>query len=229
VTAPADPHPDEAYDWATDPGFDRHAGRLPRLGEVVRDTERLLVQALNVLDRPVDASSVPTQPAWPGHSDVTVLDLHISNALADIRGALDALQRIPVAPPAGSAVKLPARQDPPDPLVPGPAVATTGGPVDHPYPRSGEGAAPRLDAATAEADVGSPGVVDPGAGALPDDATRAFELRYGDDPLPGDLCEDEPDVAPLCTGKGQRADGPAHCGHNFPHYPHRGDRRPTRP
>jgi hypothetical protein len=76
---------------------------LPRLGEVLRDTERLIRCALVVLDRTVDPASMPQ--GSPGHLADALFETagyHLEAAMRDL-GAIAALP----LPAVGSAVKLP--------------------------------------------------------------------------------------------------------------------------
>lgn len=82
---------------------------LPRLGEVIRDAERLAAQLVAVLTRDYDPASAPADLAWPGHSDITVARLHLSFAANDVRSVLRALSRVAAEadmPPLGSAVPV---------------------------------------------------------------------------------------------------------------------------
>src|SRR4051812_9379267 len=84
---------------------------VPRRGEVVRDAERYLRQALAVLARPCDPASDPSaedDPHGLGYVEIRTLA-----AIADVRSALRMLSEITDygLPPAGSAVTQdPARQ-----------------------------------------------------------------------------------------------------------------------
>jgi hypothetical protein len=85
---------------------------LPRLGEVVRDVERLLAQATAVLKRPVDPASEPTVVACPAISDdVMVHRLLLGEVAVNLYWALRKLGKVAALPmpPVGSAVKIPAR------------------------------------------------------------------------------------------------------------------------
>lgn len=80
------------------------AGDLPRLGEVVRDAERLAVQLINVLGRNYDPASGPGyDPYDPFPSEA---DIRLGQAVALIRSALYELHRLTESglPPVGSAV-----------------------------------------------------------------------------------------------------------------------------
>lgn len=85
------------------------AGQLPTLGQVIRDAERLGAQMIAVLGRQWDPASGPSGEHWPGGPGVS--DALLGNAVADVRSVLDELDRLTglSLPPAGSAVKLPAR------------------------------------------------------------------------------------------------------------------------
>lgn len=97
----------EAHPWS-DYGMPMHCDglgeQLPRLGEVIRDTERLLAQALHVLSRDIDPAALPGGD--PDRSRWYLQDVALNIAAAQ-RG----LGRLAAAhlPPVGSAVKLPAR------------------------------------------------------------------------------------------------------------------------
>ena len=81
---------------------------LPRLGEVVRDVERLLAQALAVLGREVDPASEPLAVAWPAISDeIRVHTVLLKHARLGIVTALRKLGKVAALPlpPVGSAVK----------------------------------------------------------------------------------------------------------------------------
>lgn len=95
---------DAAHSPSSDPG------RLPRLGEVIRDAERLGAQMLAVLDRDIDPASTPTALAWPEMSgEILVHELLLMSARREIGLALVALASITELPlpPAGSAVPVP--------------------------------------------------------------------------------------------------------------------------
>lgn len=104
-------------------------GPLPTLGQVIRDAEHLGAQMIAVLGRQWDPTSGPDEDfAGVGYTDV-----HLMQAVAEVRSALRALGEIgdmPSLRAAGSAVKFPARQDP---AVSGP-VATPGEPDQAPDP-----------------------------------------------------------------------------------------------
>lgn len=120
---------------------------LPRLGEWVRDLERLLTQALAVVDREPDARSLPGGNVF--EICQAMVGLHIEAALRDL--AKIAEQAVP---PVGSAVKLPvaAGKEP----TPGSAAALSGaarestgavvapgaGPSSDPSPGSGTPVSP---------------------------------------------------------------------------------------
>lgn len=90
-------------------------GRLPRLGEVIRDAERLLAQALSVLDRAVDPASEPDVLAWPEVSASILLhDLLLADVALQLRYAQQKLGRVAELPlpPVGSAIKVPSRMAP---------------------------------------------------------------------------------------------------------------------
>jgi hypothetical protein len=96
--------------------------KLPRLGEVLRDAERYIAQALSVLDRDVDPASEPTILAWPAISEVRVHDVLLSKVAADLQAAVAGLGKVAAMdlPPAGSAVTYPAIPDAdPAPAFPG--------------------------------------------------------------------------------------------------------------
>lgn len=100
---------------------------LPRLGEKVRDAERLAVQLIRVLDREVDPASEPDVLAWPAVTDAILAhDLLLARAALQVKDTLRCLQKVASMPlpPVGSAVKLPAR--------PGAASSVTPVAEDHP-------------------------------------------------------------------------------------------------
>jgi hypothetical protein len=80
------------------------AGDLPRLGEVVRDGERLAVQLINVLGRNYDPASGPDYDPWDPFPSVA--DIGLGQAVAYVRSALYELHRLTESglPPVGSAV-----------------------------------------------------------------------------------------------------------------------------
>lgn len=81
---------------------------LPRLGELIRDAERLAAQLLAVLNREYDSASAPTDLAWPGASELTMVDLHMAHAASHVQSVLRSLARITELqlPAAGSAVPV---------------------------------------------------------------------------------------------------------------------------
>lgn len=108
----------------------------PRLGELVRDAERYLAQADHVLTRQYDPESAGVH--------VAAVDANLGWAVEHLRRALACLVNLAQLdlPPAGSAVMFdaaaareygshtPARRDLAEQSAR--AVATSGGPVDHP-------------------------------------------------------------------------------------------------
>jgi len=92
---------------------------LPRLGEVIRDAERLIAQAEAVLRRDVDPASEPTVMAWPALAeDVLVHNLLLGEVIAQLHLVQRKLGRIVALPlpPVGSAVEVsfvgPSAMDP---------------------------------------------------------------------------------------------------------------------
>ncbi len=86
-------------------------GRLPRLGEVIRDAERLLRQAADVLARDVDPASEPDVLAWPLMSqEIRAHRLLIAHVTTHVEAALCGLGKVAALPmpPAGSAVDVKA-------------------------------------------------------------------------------------------------------------------------
>jgi hypothetical protein len=82
---------------------------LPRLGELIRDAERLGAQLLAVLRREYDPASAPADLAWPGSSGITVVGLHLAFAAADVQSALASVGRAAAEadmPAVGSAVPV---------------------------------------------------------------------------------------------------------------------------
>lgn len=114
-------------------------GRLPRLGEVIRDVERTLTQAITTLGRQYDPASGPSQEDDPWGPEA--VDIHLGSAVADIRSALRELDAVTLLglPPVGSAVQYPARQ--------APSACLSGGSASHPVRRPGEGLLPGLASA----------------------------------------------------------------------------------
>jgi hypothetical protein len=85
---------------------------LPRLGEVVRDVERLLAQALQILERQWDPTSGPQQQdVW----DPSTVDESLGAARTEVRVALLHVGDVGdlVLPPVGSAVavRFPTRSE----------------------------------------------------------------------------------------------------------------------
>lgn len=114
---------------------------LPRIGEVIRDVERYVAQALAILDREVDPASLPA-----GEHQRSTVEVH--RLLAGFH-----LQRVQQELAAMAAVALPAV---------GSAVVV---PMTRPAPPPGEEPPPGSAAAVASAARESPGaVVAPGAG-----------------------------------------------------------------
>lgn len=106
--------------------------RQPRLGQVIRDAEHYAAQLLAVLKRDYDPASAPsTAGDWLG---ATYVDVRLMCAKADVISALRMLAEITELglPPAGSAVKYPARQA-------ASSVPAPGGPSSHPVHVPGEG------------------------------------------------------------------------------------------
>jgi hypothetical protein len=97
---------------------------LPRLGEVIRDAERLSAQLISVLNRDYDLDSAPTAEDDP--TGLGFVEVRLMSARADARSALAMLEQITAIglPPAGSAVQFPARQSTNSASLPG-------GPSDH--------------------------------------------------------------------------------------------------
>jgi hypothetical protein len=83
---------------------------LPRLGEVIRDAERYLAQALTTLGREYDPSSAPDEDDGPSVRPGDVM-VRLRAARADVHSALDMLGQVVAfgLPPVGSAVQYPAR------------------------------------------------------------------------------------------------------------------------
>lgn len=79
---------------------------LPRLGEIIRDAERLAAQMLAVLKRDYDPASAPSDD---DPHDVSYVTIRLKSATADVRSALLMLSQITDLdlPPAGSAVHVP--------------------------------------------------------------------------------------------------------------------------
>lgn len=103
----------------------------PRLGEVVRDVERLLAQADTILDRGHDpASATPGAGLYLGEAQARIRDV-VDLLHGAVRYAESVGSAVPVAVGAGyGATQTPAHRDP--------AVATTGGPAGESRARSGE-------------------------------------------------------------------------------------------
>jgi hypothetical protein len=99
----------------------------PRLGEVIRDAERLAAQLLGVLQRDYDLASAPSAEDDP--TGLGYVEIRLMSARADVGSALLMLEQITAVglPPAGSAVQYPAR---PVPSMPSSA-CPPGGPTDH--------------------------------------------------------------------------------------------------
>lgn len=153
---PTHPGPSGPPAPAPPPRVDDTAGPLPRLGEVIRDAERLGAQMLAVLGRPVDPASAPDVEVWTG---LSAAEFQLAVAMSAVRTALAALgdlAELPV-PPVGSAIKIPARQDP-NPA-PGPRIATTDGPGTTTRLVPGEEPTPGSAAAPARAARESAGAV----------------------------------------------------------------------
>lgn len=130
----------------------------PRLGEVLRDAERLIRCALIVLDRTVEPASMPQ--GKPGHMADALFETvgyHLEAAMRDL-GNIAALP----LPPTGSAIKLPvaAGKEPP----PGSAVVLRGA--------TSESQGPVVGAEAGKAPDSSPGsgppVSPPARGVGPD-------------------------------------------------------------
>lgn len=127
----------------------------PKLGQVVRDAERIAVQLLAVLRRDYDPTSAPSEdhdPTGAGHVQIL-----LKCATADVHSALKLITEIADLdlPPVGSAVPFPARQD--QSIAP----ARPDGPPSHPDPMPGESRSPGYDAASASAASGSGGAPHP--------------------------------------------------------------------
>lgn len=104
-------HAEGDYEEPSDYGVEDNPV-LPRHGEKVRDAERLSRQLLRVLEQITDPASEPTVLAWPAMTpDVHVHDLLFAEAAINVKYVLRSLEKIAglPTPPAGSAVKLPAR------------------------------------------------------------------------------------------------------------------------
>lgn len=93
----------------------------PRLGEVIRDAERLGAQMIAVLRRAVDPRSVPDGEVCPG---VGLTDYALAQAIVHVRLAGTYLEDLAaqLLPPAGSAVKT-TRVGPGEMPTPGSAAA----------------------------------------------------------------------------------------------------------
>jgi hypothetical protein len=78
---------------------------LPRLGEIIRDSEHHCQQLLNILGRDYDPASASTVEAWPG---MLLADLELANLKSDVRQVLRGLADLAGLrhPPAGSAVRV---------------------------------------------------------------------------------------------------------------------------
>lgn len=100
------------------------ASILPTIGMVIRDSERLGAQLLALLSRAVDPASLP--PAGLDFSRLEILREVAGWHAGQVLNHLAEMAAVPM-PPVGSAVKLPARQDP-EALPRASSVATTGGP-----------------------------------------------------------------------------------------------------
>lgn len=101
------------------------ASILPTIGMVIRDSERLGAQLLAILNRAVDPASLP--PAGLDFSRLEILREVAGWHAHQVLNHLAEMAAVP-GPPVGSAVKLPARQDP-EALPRASSVATTGEPV----------------------------------------------------------------------------------------------------
>lgn len=91
---------------ALPPLADPGATPLPTLGMLIRDAERLGQQMIAVLGRQWDPTSGPLED----FAGVGLSDVHLSQAVADVRSALHELAKLAKLaawpmPPAGSAVK----------------------------------------------------------------------------------------------------------------------------
>jgi hypothetical protein len=127
---------------------------LPRLGEVIRDTERYLAQALATLGREYDPASAPDEDDGPSVRPGDVM-VRLMAARADVHSALDMLAQVVAfgLPPVGSAIPVPG---PPLTVY---ASDEGGGPFDHQPP--GEAGRPAPAAASRVAAGESEGVPAP--------------------------------------------------------------------
>lgn len=93
------------FDWGIKPS----TAPTPRLGEVVRDAERLAAQLVTVLARQYDPASAPVGAL--GEPDVALSDVHLGRAVALVHAAVAELSAVTFLslPPVGSAV--PAHTD----------------------------------------------------------------------------------------------------------------------
>lgn len=92
------------------------AGPLPTLGMVIRDAERLFIQAQTLLTRDYDPASAPSGVTSSGFP---IAEAALANAFVYAGRALDELSNLAALPlpPAGSAVAVrhPAREPISDP------------------------------------------------------------------------------------------------------------------
>jgi hypothetical protein len=98
---------DEEYDAALkrrDARLEYERTRLPRLGEIIRDAERLCAQLINLLGEDYDPKSALNVEAYPGES---LVDVELAKLRSDAREMLRGLADLAGLrhPPVGSAVK----------------------------------------------------------------------------------------------------------------------------
>ena len=96
------PEFDEVDHYATGEPHQHSAPPVPRIGEIIRDSERLLAQALAVLERGVDPASIPHGNAGLVSFWRDSAGFHIEAALRDLASLADVS-----LPPVGSAVRPP--------------------------------------------------------------------------------------------------------------------------
>jgi hypothetical protein len=102
---------------------------LPRLGEIVRDVERTLRQAINMLGRQYDPASAPqdTPPMTPPMTDRT-----LGSVVAEIRYALELLGDL-----ADGGLRSPAGRPTPGPADAATSAASSESPAAPPSRRAG--------------------------------------------------------------------------------------------
>lgn len=125
------------------------AGPLPRLGEVVRDAERLGAQMIAVLGRQYDPASAPEGDVW---ACMSIADYQLAVAVSAVRTALAALRDLTERPlpVAGSAIRttpLAGGEEPtPGSAAVGEAAArTSDGGLTPPVAGASSGPSPRRD------------------------------------------------------------------------------------